>query len=332
MKIAYLFFIFILCWSCTSETEKKQKNRNNIIHVKDKMKEIVIEDVLIGQYSRMYLAGKHLIISDLSSVDAQIHLFDKNNFNYLSSTAPRGQGPDEITRMGHIESDETTRIIYVSDHGKNKIFSYDLDSILVNPQYKPKEKMKMKSDLFPDNYLYVNDTLCIGLVIAPVGNADYKPTVAKWNMRTGEIQPMKYEHPDIGKKRITFAASMKHGIYVECYSYHDLMTICDLDGNLKYNIYGQNWDNRISNQTNHYGKVRFVEDKIFTVYSGKKNTFNAEDSPTKFFVFDMNGDYLKTIETNYKIVDFCYDQDNSRIIIALDDEMQFAYLDLDGLI
>ena len=332
MKIVYFFLICILCWSCTSETEKKQKNRNNIIDVRDKIKEIVIEDVLIGNYSRMYLAGKNLIISDDSQIDVQIHLFDKNNFAYLASTAPRGQGPDEITVIGHIEPDETNRIIYVSDHGKRKIFSYDLDSVLANPQYKPKEKMKMKSDLIPFDYLYISDTLCFARVIAPIGNSDFKPTVAKWNMRTGDIQPMKYEHPEIGKKRIIFAASIKHGIYVECYSFHDLMTICDLDGNLKFNIYGRNWDNRISNATDHYSKVRFVEDKIFAAYSGKTNTFDTESFPTRFLVFDINGDYIKTIETGYKMVDFCYDPDNNRILMVFDDEMQFAYLDLDGIV
>ena len=29
---------------------------------------------------------------------------------------------------------------------------------------------------------------------------------------------------------------------------------------------------------------------------------------------------------------FCYDKDNNRIIMNLDDEIQFAYLDLEGLL
>lgn len=58
--------------------------------------------------------------------------------------------------------------------------------------------------------------------------------LAKWNMATGEIVLMKYEHPDIKKKRMSFAISVEHGLYVECYSYHDLMSICTLDGELKH--------------------------------------------------------------------------------------------------
>jgi hypothetical protein len=47
---------------------------------------------------------------------------------------------------------------------------------------------------------------------------------------------MPYNHPDIERKRVCFAASAEYDIYVECYCYHDLMTICSLNGDLKYNI------------------------------------------------------------------------------------------------
>jgi len=331
-KLSYLIFVFFLCFGCTSETNKQQNNRNNIVNVKNKIIEIEVEDVLIGDNARSSIANEFLIIKDSKAIDEQIHIFDKNNFNYLASTAQRGQGPDEITNIGTVESNATNRTIYVSDHGKYKIFSYELDSIIANPLYKPQEKMKMKSDLFPISYQYINDTLCIGLVIAPIGNSDFKEAVAKWNMLTGNIQMMKYEHPQIEKKRISFAASMEYGIYVECYLYHDLMTICGLDGNLKYNIYGKNWNNRTSNSIKHYGKVIFVDDKILAAYSGGKNFSNSSEYyPTRFFVFDLNGDYIKTIETGYKMIDFCYDRDNNRIIMVLDDVIQFAYLPLDKL-
>lgn len=42
----------------------------------------------------------------------------------------------------------------------------------------------MKKKLFPDDYLYLNDTLCIAKIIEPIGNNDYKPSVARWNMAT----------------------------------------------------------------------------------------------------------------------------------------------------
>jgi hypothetical protein len=203
--------------------------------------------------------------------------------------------------------------------------------VLANPKYRPEEKLKINNTIFPERYKYINDTLCIGVAIVPIGDSDFKPVVAKWNMRTGEIIPMKYEHPEIEKPRMACSVSIEHGIYVTCDHYQDLMTICDLDGNLKYNIYGLNWDSRQSRQTYHYGNVVFVKDKILASYSGGRN-FSDDERPTKFLVFDIHGDYLKTIETNYKIDHFCYDKDTNRILLSLDAEIQFAYLNLDGII
>ncbi len=154
-------------------------------------------------------------------------------------------------------------------------------------------------------------------------------------MRTGDIKPMKYAHPKIEKKRISLAVSMEYEIYVECYNHHDLITICDLDGNLKYNIYGKSWDNKKTNSINYYGDVAFCKDKIIALYSSGEDRISKEmkvNHPTKFLVFDINGNYLNTLETGYWIVNFCYDKEKNRIILHLDDEIQFAYLDLDRLI
>jgi hypothetical protein len=324
--------LITVCWSCTSDSkaEKHQNKRENIINVRDKVKEIKIDDVLIGPNTGLHLIGDYLIIGDYKSTDKLIHLFDRKNFNYVTSTANRGQGPDEITNMGYIGIDEVHQKFYVNDHGKQTIFSYELDSVLANPNYIPAVKMRMNEKQFPDIYQYVNDTLSIGLVIEPIGNADYKPTVAKWNMNTGEIKPMQYEHKDIKKKRISFAVSLENAIYVECYINHDLMTICSLDGNLKYNIYGPNWSSK-NTHIYYYDRVSFCNDKIVVAYSGKNNSTNDIYS-TKFLIFDINGNYIQTLETGYKIVDFCYDKENNRIILSLNDEIiQFAYIDIDGL-
>ena len=126
---------------------------------------------------------------------------------------------------------------------------------------------------------------------------------------------------------------MEHGIYVECYKYHDLMTICDIDGNLICNIYGKKWNNKTSNEYSFYNKVVFCHDKILVSFSdGKDRYSNTErDYPTQFIVFSAKGDYIKTLETEYAIMDFCYDKDNNRIILHLDEDIQFAYLELDGI-
>ena len=313
-----------------TKKEKYFNYRKNIVNIREQIKEIEIEDVFISASSPLYVFEKYLIIGDLRSTKKLLHLFDKNNFDYITSIADNGPGPAEVTSMGHTQYDKANRKFFVTDHGKQSILSFDLDSAFADPHYSPMVKAKIKPELFPSYYYYVNDTFSIGIFIAP---PDLKPTVAKWNMNTGEIELMQYENPKVKGKRVSFAVSMEHGIYAECYSNCDLITICNLDGELMCNIYGRNWDSNKtnSNSIRYYYRSVFCNDKIVVGYSGKNN-FSVEWRPTKFIVFDINGNYIKTLETGYKIVEFCVDQDNNRIIMALDSEIQFAYLDLDGII
>ena len=84
----------------TSVTEKYQDKRNDIINVKDKVIEFETGNVLIGSVSRLYMSNKCLLIADHKSVDKQIHIFNKNDFSYLTSIGNFGEGPEEITVMG----------------------------------------------------------------------------------------------------------------------------------------------------------------------------------------------------------------------------------------
>lgn len=325
--------LIITYWSCTtgSETEKYQKTRDNIVNVREKVKEIKMEDVLIDRNARPHSIGNYLLICDYRSYDNLILLFDKQNFNYITGTGYKGQGPNEITNIGYIGINEADLEFYVTDYGKQKIFGYKLDSVLSNPFYKPEVKMTMKEKQFPRKYQYINDTLSIGTIIEPTGNSSFNESAAMWNMHTGETKRMKYVHPDIERKRSTLAVSVENNLYAECFHHHDLMTICTLDGELKCNIYGSKWNSEKTNSVRHYSDVVFCKDKIVASYSCGRDNFGNNFWPTQFLVFDKNGDYLQTWETGYNISDFCYDKENNRIIMSLEDEIQFAYLELDGL-
>lgn len=337
MKVLYILLLVLLSWSCAkdSETEKHQRKRDNLINVQDKITKIEMEDVPITDFAIPYILNDYLVVSDYKSPDKLIHIFDKTTFKYLGSTGDRGQGPDEITNMGDIGVNEADRVFYVTDHGKQKIFSFKMDSLLGNSSYIPTEKMRLDGSMYPRSYTYINDTLSIGLFIKVIGNSDYMPFIARWNMETGEINPMKYmKHPDIERKRVSFAASVENGLYVECYWYHDLMTIGDLEGNFKCNVYGRKWDSTASTEKGYYDNVVFCKDKIVASYSGENRIIKGENGelravyPTKLIVFDKCGDYIQTIETGHPITIFCYDEENDRIIMTLNDDMLFAYLDL----
>ena len=327
--------VLIVSWSCMHnlETEKHQSHRDHIVNVHERVKEIKISenDVLFGPVTHPAILGNYLIITNPKTIKKLIYIFDKNTFKYITGIAYKGQGPGEITNMGHLATDEANRRFYVSDFGKQVIFSYDLDSILINPFYLPQVKIKMDKDVFPDRYQFINDTLSYCRIIESIGNSDFQDGVGVWDMNTGEIKRIGNKHSRLEKNRIGVAVSMENGIYVE-YSYnYDLLTICNLNGDLKCNIYGPNWSSK-RDRKDHYDKVIFIKNKIFASY-GKGNYQTNEYIPTKFLVFGINGDYLQTIEIGYWIIDYCYDMSNNLIIMCLNDEkMQFAYLDLDGLI
>lgn len=331
-KLLLPFLLLLAVWSCSQgdSTEKHHKKRDRIVDVSDRLKEIESDDLLVGKYAQVCVAGKYLVIEDIQPYDKIIHIIDKSSFRYLASTGNVGQGPGEIALPGCMVADEEHRKLYVTDHGKLKVFSFDLDSVLADPSYQPSVKLNINNTLFPSEYEYISDTLCIGRVIRPIGSNDFTSLVGKWNMLTGEIRTMPYTHPAIEKKRMLCAASPKLGLYVECYGFNDLMTIGGLDGSLKCNVYGPQWNDLRSNRTAYYGKPLFVGDNIIVSFSGGDN-FDPKVGKDKFLVFTSEGDYLRTLEVGSIILDFCYDADNNRLILSLNGDMQFASLPLDGL-
>ena len=318
---------------CTSNTEKAifQDSRDIVLDVSQSVKELNTGNILIGNVSRLYVGNGYLCIADHKSYENSIHLFSLSDYQHVISCGMIGPGPYEITRLGHIWMDETLRKMYVSDHGKYRIFSYDLDSLISTPAiYKHHTKTKINNTLFPDSYFYVNDTLSYARAIKPTSISTFEQTIAKWNMKTGEMKAMPYTYPAIENKRSIFDVSLENDFYVEAYLRHDLLSFCDLNGNLKCNIYGPDWNGGGKSKISCFGDVIVTKKYIIATYSG--GDYNEAFYPTKILIFDLKGNYLKTLDVGYKIPDCCYDEINNRIIMVLDSEMQFGYLDLDTLV
>lgn len=328
--------IFTLC-SCNNNSEPKKEYdiKDKFSNIKKEIKEIDIKEKEISIFGTPYILNEYLIISDYKSPDKLIHIFNKNTFNYITSIGDRGEGPSEIANMGSIIPNEKENSFFLIDYGKQKILNYSIDSILANTSYIPNEKIAINNFEFPSHFQYINDTLSFALFIKKLENGDYKPVVSKWNMQTGESIFMNYTgHPDLKKKRVSFSVSIEHGIYAEAYWYNDLITICSLNGNLKYNLYGTNWNNNNTNKDRYFRNIAFCNNKIIASYLGgnRVEDNNKVNYPTKFIIFDLEGNHISTLETEYPIITFCYDKDNNRIIMTLDDDIQFAYLDLNNII
>lgn len=333
----------VILWglaSCAGDPQVKQYDaESNVVEVEEKMQAIPIDSVFVTNHGKLYFLDNYLLIKDGESYDYLIHILDKKTFQHLASTGIKGQGPGEIANIGELIPNEAKREFYVFDHGKQAVFCFSIDSVLENPDYLPTKKADNDPGEFPIEIAYVNDTLSYAQILHVLNYNDYKPIVAKWNMTTNERKFFPYEgHPEISRKRTNFAASTENNRYVEGYWYHDLLTVCTLEGELVCNAYGKKWDlSEKGNKGYFEGKVLFAKDKIISQYLAdiryRMDKGNIIYTPeTKLIVFDLDGNYIKTLETHFDINDFCYDEENNRLIFLLNDEMQFAYLDLDGIL
>ena len=109
----------------------------------------------------------------------------KNDFSYIGGAGCMGEGPNEITTIGPLMIDERHRRIYVSDYGKNAFYIFELDSVIVNPNYFPREVIKMGVTNFPDRFFYVNDSMAYVRSIMVNGGEHSQQSVAEWNIKTG---------------------------------------------------------------------------------------------------------------------------------------------------
>ena len=337
MLIKYVIFsiLIVVFWGCSNNSgiDKHIHHSGNVMDIKGLVKEIVIDTPLIGWLTRPYILDEYFILTDPRAIDNQIYFFDKKNFSYITGIGHPGEGPDEITSLGDLIPDEIHHRLYVTDYGKMKISDYALDSILLNPNCLPEYTFDMDKVTTPIMMSYANDTLSYACCITAEPGKHFQETLVTWNMKTGNVHPLINGHPEVERKRIRYAVSLENDLIVVSYDHHDLLSIYDLKGHLKHHIYGPNWDNATSNaMIYYYGSIIICNNRIIVGYSGEKNKDVGNLTVSQLLVYDLDGNYIKTLKVDYNIVLFCYDPEYNRIIMVLDDELQFAYLDLDGLL
>lgn len=341
MKRLNILTIFLLLslFGCKNNnrtnTEIVQKQRDNIVNVSDKI--IGINPEILFGNSTFYIMDDILIINEISPKGEKgIHLFDKNTFKYLTSTGIIGKGPGEITMPGRLGIDRKNRIFWAPDHGKRIMYKFPLDSVLKNEMFKPTINKELHNDLFISRFGFLNDSIIIGKAVKLTSNSSFEMAMAKMNMNTNRIEKFGYENPKaVGKKSNSlFALSVNNNFYVNCYDRVDLMSICDLKGNLLYNVYGPGWFDNEQDKKSYFFDVDLFGKNIIASYIGDsrlvvKGNISKGNSPSKFIVFDMQGNYLKTIDTGFEFSRFCVDEENKRIIAYFNDrEEPLGYFDI----
>jgi len=327
--------------SCNEKNKNRgvniyQKKRNNIINLENKIDDIKT-DILLGRIVQLNTIDNYLIVTDLAtSSNKGIHVYNKNSLKYITSTGIIGQGPGELTRYGRIGIDNINKNIWVPDHGKMVMWKFEIDSILNNPLYKPSEKLKLNHNLFLERFDFLNDSIILGKAVRVLSNNSFSMVTAKLNFKKNEAQPYGYENPKaIGKKSNSFfKLSKDDNFYVNCYLYLDLITICDLGGNVKFNIYGPDTKND-HYEKSYYQQAEIINDYIIASYNGEADIIINEhkrpvaNNPSKFLIFKKDGTYIETIELGNKFTFFCVDKENKRVIVYFENrEHSLGYFNL----
>jgi hypothetical protein len=339
-KIYFAFSLVVLIFAgCKSnsdlKTEKVLKHHRNIIKVSESIKDIHPK-ILFGK-SFLYIIDDVLIVNEISPKGEKgIHLFNKDTFEYLTSTGIIGNGPGEINTPGRLGIDRVNRVFWAPDHGKQVLYKFPLDSVLNNSGFMPTIKKKLNNELFINEFDFLNDSIALGKAIHVINTSSVNSAMAMFNVNSNVIKKFGYENPKASGKKASsfFVLSVKNKIYVNLYYYCDLMTICDLEGNLKCNVYGPEWNDNKKDKNNYFFGADVIKKQIIASYIGgpgviTKGNISQGALPTKFLVFDIEGNYLKTIETGSEVFSFCVDEDNSRIIAYFDDrEEQLGYFDI----
>lgn len=324
MKNVNLFIclLLLLTIGCNAKTEKFQKHRDKIINVGDKIIDIKPE-ILFGE-SVLYIIDDILIVMEISPKVGEkgIHLFNKNTFKYITSTGVIGRGPGEITSPGAIGINRKNRVFWVPDYGKRIMWKFPLDSVLNNKMYKPTIKLELHNESSIFRFGFLNDSIVLGKAVQERPNHVHIMAMSKLNLKSNVIEEYGYEHPKtVGDNSLSlFSLSVENNFYVNCYYYNDLMTICDLNGNLRYNVYGPDGLNNKDNKKAYFFDVDILGKNIIASYIGDIGLISdvngpRGNAPSKFIVFDTDGNYKETIETGYKFDRFCVDEENKRVIV-----------------
>lgn len=327
--LCVLCFIFVACRNQDKNNiEIRQDKRDRVEDVNNLLNVLFFEEVLTSRFAYIKIAGDFLLVSDLRSSDKLIHLYYKKTYKYCGSTGDLGQGPGEIASIGPIAYDDINCLLYVLDYGSMNVYSFNIKKAISDADYLPEIKCKIDKNSYPIDFAYVNDTLCYGAFSIPKGN-DVQDISGKWNMLTGDVIIHKQEYPGLKVERVVSDYSLKNKLIVECSTRYDLMSIFNEDLSLKHRIYGPNW-NKNGDYKSHFKSVVFYKDYIIASYDGTK--YEEYNKPKVCHVFDLDGNYIKTLDVGYRIWRMSVDEDNDRLFFTFDDEIQFGYLDLKGIL
>ncbi len=326
-----------------SHTEKYQTTRDNIIDVSEELVEVDLgKDMLLGQ-GCVTIVGDYLLVSDYTSKKELLHILDRTSFDHIWSGLRRGRGRGEVQWLTKISADEERGCFFTI--GRGNAVAYNVDSLMNMRDYTPTNygSTRFSDDSFDGtrsvgSIEYINDTLSFSSLISIPKDEriSFRDGIIKikggslqttaFNTSKGGVNIVGRSYPDDVEPFFCGTGSLRHNLIVEGHQSKDLLSLHDLEGNLICNVFGpdrESLDEKIG-----FKSIHIIEDQIFATYSGR-NVDEPKMEPECITIFDINGEYLKTLDFGVGIFNYTYDKKRDRLILFVEsEENPIVYLDM----
>lgn len=148
-KIIFIFLAFLFSYSCSNQYEEIRPTQIFTDSSSITGEKLDINTDTLAKPLHSLLIDSLLIIMDKKTSEHGLHIINVNQEKFIASTAKKGRGPKEIQiPLGLNLDPENPRSFNTYARLKNKIFTFNLDSILTKENYFPQEKIE-----FSESYL-----------------------------------------------------------------------------------------------------------------------------------------------------------------------------------
>jgi hypothetical protein len=337
-KLTVFLFFSILLISC----DKKQNYQNaeyftlNDFQENREIKSTLVELDSIYRPLNICCYDSLLIISDEGS-DCLLHIYNRSTGHKLKEFLEWGNGPDEMQHISGLQIIGDSLFVY--DQNQTKYMLFSLQTIM------------MQEKVQPDRNKIIKGSSCTKLLSLPDGiivanNLDPKAKAFSVYNSNSEFLYTKGEFPENSHEyHSDFAAKLAFEYEINshpsaqkvavCYKLTDLIEIYDFSLNLLKRIQGPDYffpiikeeekgnfisaGGTIGISIEAYGTPIVTEKEIWALYSGKimgsKEHGYLKD---KLFVFDWNGNPLRTYQLDVPIFRFDIDPVENKIYAITD--------------
>ena len=330
-NIPILFILFCLSMSsCFSDnrdvTERHEGTRDNIIEVSQL---ISMDNNLpeIHAVTSLYVIGDTLLFGDWMTRGPVFTAYDIKRDTVIGQFGKFGNGPGEIANFGAVFYDPKTQNLYGANANQGKIVGFHLPEAISNPDYDAFEKCKMDFQNGNNAFIsphFIDDTTVICCVYIPDKETrGIISRIGRLNLKDSRVDIIDSTKA-IAKSRCHIAVSPEKNVVLSVDNNHDLIKIFNIDGKPLSYIYGPDYEDDPPRGKRYFSKLLICNDKMLAVYSGE----STRNSNKNILIFDLDGNYLKTLRFPYSINSFVYHPGTDRLYLNTDGETQFGYINL----